>query len=126
MPFHWGVLESNVRTEVLESIWTSENPSQDVFFPRLQAANMSNTNTASTWWVKDASFIRLKNIEFGYNFDLKKLNILNMRSLRVYGMGQNVALWDKVKMYDPELGNSAGGTKYPLPSIWTGGIELAF
>jgi TonB-linked SusC/RagA family outer membrane protein len=126
MPFHWGVLESNVRTEVLESRWTSENPSQDVFFPRLQAANMSNTNTASTWWVKDASFIRLKNIEFGYNFDLKKLNILNMRSLRVYGMGQNVALWDKVKMYDPELGNSAGGTKYPLPSIWTGGIELAF
>jgi len=126
MPFHWGVMESNVRAEVLESRWTPENPSQDVFFPRLQIDNMTNTNTRSTWWVRDASFIRLKNIEFGYNFDLKKLNIAGIRSLRVYGMGQNVALWDKVKVYDPELGDSAGGTKYPIPSIWTGGIELAF
>ena len=126
MPFHWGVLESNVRTEVLESRWTAENPSQDVFFPRLQLANMTNTNTASTWWVKDASFIRLKNVEFGYNFDLKKRNIAKISALRIYAMGQNVALWDKVKMYDPELGNSAGGTKYPIPSIWTGGIELTF
>lgn len=126
MPFHWGVLESNVRTEVLDSRWTPENPSQDVFFPRLQTANMSNTNTVSTWWVKDASFVRLKNVEFGYNFDLKKRKIAKLSSLRVYVMGQNVALWDKLKMYDPELGNSAGGTKYPLPSIWTGGLELTF
>lgn len=126
LPFHWGVLESNVRTEVLESRWDGQNPNQDVFFPRLQIANMTNTNTASTYWVRDASFIRLKNVEFGYNFDLKKMNLAKIRSIRVYAMGQNIAVWDKVKMYDPELGNSAGGTKYPLPSIWTGGIELSF
>lgn len=126
MPFHWGVLESNVRKEVLESRWTAENPSQDVFFPRLQLANMTNTNTGNTWWVRDASFIRLKNVEFGYNFDMKKFNISKISSLRLYAMGQNVALWDNVKMYDPELGNSAGGTQYPLPSIWTAGLELTF
>src|SRR5699024_8303125 len=34
MPFHWGVEESNVRQEIVESRWTQENPSQDVFFPR--------------------------------------------------------------------------------------------
>ena len=126
MPFHWGVLESNVRTEVLESRWDAQNPNQDVFFPRIQIANMTNTNTANTWWVRDASFIRLKNVEFGYNFDVKRLNLIGIRSIRLYAMGQNVALWDKVKMYDPELGNSAGGTKYPIPSIWTGGLELSF
>lgn len=126
LPFHWGLLESNVRAEVLESRWDAQQQGQDVFFPRLQTVNMTNTNTASTYWIKDASFIRLKNVEFGYNFDVKKLNIMGIQSVRVYVMGQNVALWDKVKMYDPELGNSAGGTKYPLPSMWTGGLEVSF
>src|SRR3546814_680085 len=46
MPFHWGVDESNVRMEILESRWTEQNPSQDVFFPRLRAVEMANTNTA--------------------------------------------------------------------------------
>lgn len=126
LPFHWGLLESNVRAEVLESRWNAQQQGQDVFFPRLQTVNMTNTNTASTYWIRDASFIRLKNVEFGYNFDVKKLNIMGIQSVRVYVMGQNVALWDKVKMYDPELGNSAGGTKYPLPSMWTGGLEVSF
>ncbi|WP_164126663.1 TonB-dependent receptor [Sphingobacterium luzhongxinii] len=126
LPFHWGLLESNVRAEVLESRWTVQQPGQDVFFPRLQTVNMTNTNTGSTYWIRDASFIRLKNVELGYNFDVKKLNIIGIQSIRLYAMGQNVALWDKVKMYDPELGNSAGGTKYPLPSMWTGGLELSF
>jgi hypothetical protein len=39
-------------------------------------------------------------------------------------MGQNIAVWDKIKMWDPELGNANAGLKYPLPKIWTAGIEL--
>jgi len=126
MPFHWGVLESNVRQEIVDSRWTESNPSQNVFFPRLRVSNMTNTNTFSTWWIRDASFLRLKNVEFGYNFTSQLLQKVHMKAARLYVMGQNVALWDKVKVYDPELGNSAGGTKYPLPSIWTVGMELTF
>lgn len=126
MPFHWGVEESNVRMEVVESRWTEANPRQDVFFPRLRVTEMANTNTASTWWVRDASFLRFKNIEAGYNFSSKWLQYARMRTARVYMMGNNVAVWDKVKVYDPELGNSAGGTRYPLPSTWTVGLEVTF
>jgi TonB-linked SusC/RagA family outer membrane protein len=126
MPFHWGVMESNVRKEIVDSRWTEANPSQDVFFPRLRVANMVNTNTQSTWWVKDASFVRLKNVEAGYNFHSNVLEKAKMKSGRVYVMGQNVVLWDKVKMYDPELGNSAAGTKYPIPITWTVGLEMTF
>jgi len=126
MPFHWGVLESNVRQEIVDSRWTASNPSQDVFFPRLRVTNMTNTNTFSTWWIRDASFLRLKNVELGYNFTAQLLQKIHMKAARLYVMGQNVALWDKVKVYDPELGNSAGGTKYPLPGIWTLGLELTF
>lgn len=126
MPFHWGIMESNVRQEIVDSRWTEANPSQDVFFPRLRTTNMNNTNAYSTWWIRDASFLRLKNIEAGYNFTNDLLAKIHMKAARVYVMGQNIAVWDKVKVYDPELGNSAGGTKYPLPSIWTAGIELTF
>ncbi len=126
MPFSWGLQESNVRKEILDSRWTAENPSQDVFFPRLQLSNISNNEAQSTWWVKDASFIRLKNVEFGYNFNFRKKNKPKIKELRVYAMGQNVAIWDHLKFYDPELGNSAGGTVYPLPSLWSGGVEFTF
>lgn len=124
MPFHWGIDESNVRMEVVESRWTEQNPSQNVFFPRLRVSEMSNTNTASTWWVRDGSFIRLKNVEAGYNFNTKLIQRAKMRNARIYIMGNNVALWDHVGVYDPELGNSAGGTRYPIPSTWTAGIEI--
>lgn len=123
MPFHWGIEESNVRQEIVESRWTPEDPSQNVFFPRLRVTEMANTNTASTWWVRDGSFIRLKNVELGYSLN-KPLFAQRIQAARLYLMGQNVALWDKVKMYDPEIGNSAGGTRYPIPSIWTFGLEF--
>lgn len=126
MPFHWGLLESNVRREIVDSRWTPENPSQDVFFPRLRVADMKNTNTTSSWWVRDASFLRLKNVELSYNFSEVLKEGSKLRFARIYIMGQNVAVWDKVKVYDPEMGNSSGGSRYPLPSIWTFGLETRF
>lgn len=56
LPFQWGLTESNVRQEILESRWTEQNPSDNVFFPRVRVENLGNTNTATTWWVRDASF----------------------------------------------------------------------
>lgn len=126
MPFWWGLEESNVRQEIVDSRWTEENPSQDVFFPRLRVTEMGNNSTESSWWIKDGSFLRLKNVELGYNFKGNFLKMGRMKAARVYIMGQNVALWDKLKMYDPELGTSGAGTKYPLPSIWTAGLDVTF
>ena len=126
MPFHWGIEESNVRQEIVDSRWSEANPSQDVLFPRLRVTNMGNTNTLSSWWLRDGSFLRLKNVELGYMFDTDRISRGYMKAARLYVMGQNVALWDKVKLYDPELGNTAGGTRYPLSSTWTAGLEITF
>lgn len=124
MPFHWGLEESNVRMEVVESRWKESNPGQNVFFPRLRISEMSNTNTQSTYWLRSGSFVRLKNVEAGYNFSKNLLRHLKMNNARIYLMGNNIAVWDKVKIYDPEMGNSAGGTRYPLPTTWTVGMEV--
>lgn len=49
---------------------------------------------------------------------------IKMQNLRLYVQGTNLAVWDKIKMWDPELGNS--GSKYPICGTWTVGLELTF
>lgn len=126
IPFFEGIESSNVRQEIFDSRWTEENPSQNVLYPRVSHVDRMNTNTPSTWWFKDASFIRLKNVEVGYSIPESLLSKVNVGKGRVYLMGQNIAVWDKIKIQDPEVGSSGGGAVYPLPSIWTFGLDLSF
>ena len=124
-PFAWGLEESALRAEVADR-WTEENPSQDVMFPRLHSNNFDNNTVASTWWLRDASFLRLKNIELGYNFKEKTLKPIGLKSLRVYVQGNNICVWDDIKMWDPELGNSNAGFAYPLSRTVTFGLDVTF
>ena len=48
-----------------------------------------------------------------------------MKNARIYVQGNNLAVWDDIKMWDPELG-SAGASKYPINMTWTVGLELGF
>lgn len=131
IPFYEGVNSSSVRQEIIDSRWTEANPSQNVLYPRVSIRNSANTTyntstaTGSSWWVKDASFLRLKNLEFGYLFSGGILPKLKLNQARVYIMGQNVALWDKLKLQDPELmGKTGTGAQYPIPRIWSFGLDI--
>ena len=72
-------------------------------FPRMHSTNYDNNTAASTWWLRNASFLRLKNIEVGYNFKEKTLKKIGIQALRVYLQGNNLCVWDDIKMWDPEL-----------------------
>ncbi|MBX9048895.1 SusC/RagA family TonB-linked outer membrane protein [Bacteroides thetaiotaomicron] len=124
-PFQWGVEESAVRSEVANR-WTEQNPSQNVMFPRMHSTNYDNNTAASTWWLRNASFLRLKNIEVGYNFKEKTLKKIGIQALRVYLQGNNLCVWDDIKMWDPELGNTNGGFSYPLSRTFTFGLDFTF
>src|SRR5690606_22142453 len=103
------------------------NPSQDVFYPRLTDEGRSNsTNAQNTWWYRNGAFLRFKNLELGYMLSDLNVSKLKLRQARVYVSGQNIALWDHVGMFDPEMGNSGAGAAYPLPSIWSIGLELTY
>lgn len=125
-PFAWGVDQSNYRTFALDR-WTESNPSQNVLMPRIHKSggNSANNNVASTWWLRDGSFLRLKNVEIGYNIPQGILNQVNIKSARIYMMGYNLTVWDKIKHWDPETGNANGGLNYPLPTTMTFGLELS-
>ncbi|NDV82084.1 TonB-dependent receptor [Bacteroides sp. 51] len=88
-------------------------------------------NLASSYFVEDGSFFRIRNIQLGYTFDKSLLSKLYLKSLRVYANVQNLKTWHKNSGYTPEVGGSAlafgidsGG--YPMPAIYTFGINLSF
>lgn len=126
MPFKNGKDASSARQEAL-SRWTASDPyNQDVLYPRMHGSDFSYNTRPSTWWYRDASFIRLKNIEFGYQFNKNQLSKIGMNNLRVYVQGTNLITWDHVKYWDPELGDARSGAKYPLSRSWTAGLEVTF
>lgn len=126
-PFSWGVDQSNYRKFALDR-WTTDNPSQGVLMPRLHHNDSANANNKvpSTWWLKDGSFLRFKNLELGYNFSKKDLRFLGLEHARLYVMGYNIALWDDIKYFDPESGNANGGLNYPLSRTFTLGLDISF
>lgn len=126
-PFAWGVDQSNYRTFALDR-WTSDNPSQEVVMPRLHSSNSNsaNNNVGSTWWMRNGNFLRFKNLEIGYNLPKNMLEKYKIKNTRIYMMGNNLHVWDTIKYWDPETGNSNAGFNYPNPRTLTLGLEMSF
>ncbi len=124
-PFMWGVDESSLRAEVADR-WTEENQNPNAMYPRLHTGAFENNTAPSTHWMRDASFIRFKNAEVGYNFKKEKIAKMRLQSLRIYLQGNNLCVWDKIKMWDPEQGNANGGFSYPLNRTFTLGLDVTF
>lgn len=124
VPFYGGTDQTSARVEAADH-WRADNPGNtDVLYPRLHKTNFSNNTLESTWWYRSGNYLRLKNVEFGYQFDKKLIQKLKMQNLRLYIQGSNLAVFDKIKMWDPEVGNS--GARYPINATWTFGLDVTF
>lgn len=105
--------------------WTPENPRQDVFWPRLSIFSNENNTQASTWWLRDASYIRLKNVEIGYTLPRSWQKKLAAKNIRFFARGTNLLTWAKFDMWDPEIG-STNGLTYPTMRVYSIGAEISF
>lgn len=77
--------------------------------------------------IQDASFLKLKNITFGYTLPqeaLAKTKVIS--SLRFYVTGTNIYTWTKWKGYDPEDDNNISLSEFPNPRTFTAGIDVTF
>lgn len=121
-------LESLGRASVLEYAvdrWSPENPSQNVLYPRLTYGDNPNNYQASTWWQKNAGYLRLKSAELGYTLPKTWTSKAKIGALRVYVTGLNVFTWSEFKYWDPELG-SGNGARYPIQRNFSVGININF
>ncbi len=84
----------------------------------------SNTNSSTSQiWLEDSKYLRLKNVEIGYNLSQALVSKLNISGLRVYVNSFNVLTWSKMKTYDPEITNE---NAYPFTRDITFGLTLTF
>jgi hypothetical protein len=100
--------------------WTQDNPSNE--YPSLR---QDRSYYLSDWYIKDGSFVRIQNVNFGYNFNMSKVQWISR--LHVYVNAANLYTFTKFKGYDPEVelnGIYWGG--YPRLSKWTFGLDLTF
>ncbi|MEK6481670.1 TonB-dependent receptor [Catalinimonas sp. 4WD22] len=117
MPFYLG----GTVQEQHKDRWTPDNT--DASYPRL-AFNQVNNEQNSSFWMKDASYLRLQNIQIGYTIPQGVIN--NVQRLRIYLSGRNLFTIDNFyEGYDPEAPVSNGGW-YPQMKVFTAGLNLSF
>ena len=110
--------------------WTG--PGTSTTEPRYAFVDSNNNARASDRYVEDGSFIKIKNIQVGYNFPLGEVS--SFSSIRVYALAKNAFTFTEYTGYDPEISNGGSpvldtgvdrGT-YPSPRIVSLGLNLKF
>lgn len=117
----------NVQVWQAEGRFDPANPTRYPAYPRLE--ELSNTIgpniQTSDFWILDASYIRLKNIQLGYSLPKKIMQTTKLGSLRVYVQAENPLTWNKYrKGWDPEI--NTGGLYYPILATYTFGVNINF
>lgn len=120
----------NMATDFYEGRWMESNtPEQNAAakWPRafMKAAAVDNRNSqSSTWWLRDASFVRLKSMELGYTFPKNLTKHIGVEKLRIYANGNNLFTIDSMGIFDPEMTAGIGG--YPIQRTLTFGANVTF
>ena len=108
--------------------WTPERYANGdkITFPRLTLGSYPHNYQYSSYWQKDASYIRLKNLEVAYRFNLPILKAMGVSNLRVFANGQNLYTLTKMPFYDPELAANSSGGVYPMMRVFNFGFNVQF
>lgn len=114
----------NVWKEMVGSRWTYENPSTT--HPRLFNDNARLT-MRSNYYLQDASFLRLKNVEIGYTFPKNLMKKIWVDRLRIYAGVQNAFTFTKFKGWDPERpAENISSDVYPQVRVYNVGVNISF
>lgn len=124
---------------IAKSHWSEDNRNSYAFWPRLninsdfagtppgftdEASPTYNNNYASSWWLRNGAFMRLKSAEIGYNLSPSTLKRIHLGSARIYVNGINLLTFSAFKTWDPEMGSS--GLGYPIQKVVNVGMLLGF
>lgn len=124
MPFNNG---AGLTKNWITDSWTPENP--NALLPRITTRHQYTAEnfSDSDFWLYDASYLRLKNIQLAYTFQNAALRKIGIDRLQLFVNGQNMLTFSKMKLFDPEqdlTGEHIG--KYPSVKIYTAGLTVNF
>ncbi|WP_431217873.1 SusC/RagA family TonB-linked outer membrane protein [Puia sp. P3] len=130
----WGVQPFNQGSPPTKdwlNAWTPQNHSttMPLIYITGQGNASSNIGTASTYYLKDASFLRIKNVQLGYTLPKSVVKHLAMNSLRIYFAGDNLVTFTKFKGLDPERALGNGNVRFvvhPQNRVFSFGVKAVF
>jgi len=121
----------NILKSSAEEAWTSTNKSNTL--SKLSIMDYNQNMRGSSAWVKNGDFLKISNIQIGYNFDKSLLKALSIQSTRLYVSVQNVFCISSYNKYgDPEAGQGSvlytglDTGRYPNPRIYSFGLNIQF
>jgi TonB-dependent starch-binding outer membrane protein SusC len=105
--------------------WTPAN--RDASYPRLTVGSESANNAAkSDFWIYDAAYLRLKNLQLGYTFSNNLTEPAGINNFRLYVSLQNaLTITNMIGGWDPEAAGGSGRI-YPVARIYSMGLNLNF
>ena len=113
-----------------DGAWTEANPDPNALYPKITNLNQGSENVqSSTFWNRNASFLRLKNLQVGYTFPKRLVQKIKLSKLRIFYSGQNLFTINHFYTgWDPEMYQSTGDQPsfYPITSVNTFGINIKF
>jgi hypothetical protein len=109
---------------IADSHWSEDNRDPYATWPRLSTASVSNNNVRNTWFMRDGSFLRLKQVEMGYTLPARLTQKVGISNFRLYLSGSNLLCWSNFKLWDPEM--AGDGLGYPVQRVFNLGVNLNF
>ena len=121
---YWN--STNIQAQLYPSTWDHwNNPwsidNRDGIWPRLDGSSLNQAE--STFWLDDLSYVRLKNVQFGYTLPNNLVRKLKISSVRFYLSGENLATFTKFRGIDPEKSTNVNDA-YPLVKSIAFGINI--
>jgi TonB-linked SusC/RagA family outer membrane protein len=106
--------------------WTPENPTAS--YPRISARGNSYNERTSSFWLKDLSFLRLKNIELSYSLPKTWLNAIQLENIKLFANAYNSLTITSLEHRDPELIRYTSGSTGIVPNFkaYNAGINIQF
>lgn len=116
----------NQQSAYYEGRWVSNRLTPNAQYPAAFDTGSNSYREVSTIWVKDNSFLRLKNVELSYSIDKDIIKSIGLDTFRLFFAGNNLFfIYDNVKINDPES-KSETGWFYPQQTLISSGISLTF
>lgn len=106
----------------MTNVWTSDNIEGTIPNPAGNSENMAN----SSRFIESGSYLRLKNVQIGYNYQKNLISKIGLSKLRIYAQMSNVFTITKYNGYDPEVGSGVDYGNYPQARTLLFGMNLAF
>ncbi|WP_440795295.1 SusC/RagA family TonB-linked outer membrane protein [Pedobacter sp. 22226] len=117
-----GGSQSGLLDVIAKDHWSEDNRNSYAFWPRLSSEVVTNNIQPSSWWLRRGDFLRLKQVELGYNFSERLAKKIGLSSARLYVSALNIFSVSSFKIWEVEM--AGNGLGYPLQRVYNFGLKL--